>query len=303
MDDLEKRVVSGIAFTLLLVGIFTLTFNIQPVKAWTGTVYIRADGSIDPPNAPITTYDNVTYTLTDNITSYSDGIVVERDNIIIDGEGHMLQGNGSGWGIDLYGVKCVTVKNIDVNGFYIGVILGETYNVISESDITNNYFGVSLGGAYHQVVKNNFADNHEGISVNGVHHSIHRNSLINNTIGILLDWSSSNNDIVGNTISRSGGGGGIQILQSSDNTIIGNNIINNNFVGITFYKSSCIIYHNNFINNTYSNMYPVPPTPGVNIWDDGYPSGGNYWSDYNGTDLHWGSGQNETGSDGIGDTA
>jgi len=40
----------------------------------------------------------------------------------------------------------------------------------------------------------------------------------------------------------------------------------------------------------------------VNIWDDGYPSGGNYWSDYNGTDLFSGSYQNETGSDGIGDT-
>jgi len=40
----------------------------------------------------------------------------------------------------------------------------------------------------------------------------------------------------------------------------------------------------------------------VNVWDNGYPSGGNYWSDYNGTDLRKGPGQNVTGSDGIGDT-
>jgi len=41
----------------------------------------------------------------------------------------------------------------------------------------------------------------------------------------------------------------------------------------------------------------------TNVWDDGYPSGGNYWSDYNGTDIFRGIYQNETGSDGIGDTA
>jgi hypothetical protein len=40
----------------------------------------------------------------------------------------------------------------------------------------------------------------------------------------------------------------------------------------------------------------------VNIWDYGYPSGGNYWSDCNGTDLCRGTFQNETGNDGIIDT-
>ncbi len=39
-----------------------------------------------------------------------------------------------------------------------------------------------------------------------------------------------------------------------------------------------------------------------NAWDIGYPSGGNYWSDYNGSDLLSGPYQNETGGDGIGDT-
>jgi parallel beta-helix repeat protein len=39
-----------------------------------------------------------------------------------------------------------------------------------------------------------------------------------------------------------------------------------------------------------------------NVWDNGYPSGGNYWSDYAGIDLYRGPYQNETGSDGIGDT-
>jgi len=59
------------------------------------------------------------------------------------------------------------------------------------------------------------------------------------------------------------------------------------------------IYHNNFINNTNQASVTVGYE---NVWDDGYPSGGNYWSDYTGLDLYSGPYQNETGSDGIGDT-
>jgi len=40
----------------------------------------------------------------------------------------------------------------------------------------------------------------------------------------------------------------------------------------------------------------------ANVWDDGYPSGGNYWSNYDGVDLFSGPYQNMTGSDGMGDT-
>jgi hypothetical protein len=40
----------------------------------------------------------------------------------------------------------------------------------------------------------------------------------------------------------------------------------------------------------------------VNVWDDGYPSGGNYWSDYKGIDVKSGPNQDQPRSDGIGDT-
>jgi len=37
-------------------------------------------------------------------------------------------------------------------------------------------------------------------------------------------------------------------------------------------------YHNNFIDNTQQVYFYYSGY--ANTWDDGYPSGGNYWSDY-----------------------
>jgi len=89
---------------------------------------------------------------------------------------------------------------------------------------------------------------------------------------------------------------GILLCQFSYyNAISGNNITANKDYGIYLSYSSDIlgfhnsVYHNNFVNNTNQVYSKVS----VNIWDDGYPSGGNYWSDYAGVD---------TDGDGIGDT-
>ena len=49
---LLRKTVSGMMLTLLSIGMLALAFNIQPVRA-SGTIYIRADGSIDPPTAPV----------------------------------------------------------------------------------------------------------------------------------------------------------------------------------------------------------------------------------------------------------
>ena len=85
--------------SLLVLGTLALAFDVQPVKSdyvWTEPIYIRADGSIQPSTAPISSVNNVTYTLADNIagnvTASSSAIIIQRDNIIIDGAGHTLQG-------------------------------------------------------------------------------------------------------------------------------------------------------------------------------------------------------------------
>jgi parallel beta-helix repeat protein len=80
--------------------------------------------------------------------------------------------------------------------------------------------------------------------------------------------------------------------------LILNNIVKNNSGGINLkYSDNNLIYHNNFVNNTNQ-----ANDDGSNFWDNGYPSGGNYWSDYTGTDFYRGENQYIPGSDGIGDT-
>jgi len=45
--------------------------------------------------------------------------------------------------------------------------------------------------------------------------------------------------------------------------------------------SNNTIYHNNFVNNTaQAQDASVDSANPINVWDDGYPFGGNYWSDY-----------------------
>jgi len=61
---MNGKAVSGTMLTLLLTGMLTLTVNIQPAKA-SETIYIRADGSVEPDTAPISSIDNVTYTFFD----------------------------------------------------------------------------------------------------------------------------------------------------------------------------------------------------------------------------------------------
>jgi parallel beta-helix repeat protein len=94
--------------------------------------------------------------------------------------------------------------------------------------------------------------------------------------GIVFEWS-SNNTIFGNTVEASYGPS-IYLQDSSDNKF----------------------FHNQFY--VYSAAQVAIRGGSINVWDAGYPYGGNYWNDYNGTDFYKGPYQNETGSDEIGDT-
>jgi parallel beta-helix repeat protein len=153
-----------------------------------------------------------------------------------------------------------------------------------------------------------------------------RNHNFTDYSGILLGYS-SNNKIIGNTVSNNIYG--IYLSHSHSNNVSGN-IVSNNFIEGVYLRNS----NNNNITNNYlswnghaeiiiwdagitlesslknrifhntlvDNILQARDDRNDNYWDNGYPSGGNYWSDYWGEDLYYGPNQDIPGSDGIGDT-
>jgi parallel beta-helix repeat protein len=98
------------------------------------TIYIRADGSVDPTGAPILRRGDL-YTIVYSMVSGSDGIIIERHSIIIDGNGSAILGlpGARSVGIRLSDNNDVTIKNLEITGFDYGVQLGDCYNCTLES--------------------------------------------------------------------------------------------------------------------------------------------------------------------------
>jgi len=218
----------------------------------------------------------------------------------------------NGYGIWLQYTSNNTISgNSIINNDYGIRLYKSSLNNISRNNITaNNVDGIWLSDSsnYNSIAENSVANNGQGISLSySSNNSVAENNITNNNYGIHLVSGASNNSIFGNTITENLNDG-IKIEDSYNNTI-SENTIKNNFCGIWLYESSNnSIYHNNFVitaytdpwGRKYQHVYTHSAYP--NFWDDGYPSGGNYWSNYTGIDEKSGPNQDLPGSDGIGDT-
>jgi parallel beta-helix repeat protein len=115
---------------------------------------------------------------------------------------------------------------------------------------------------------------------------------------ILISISSNYTNVTGFTIKNSTSLCFI-LNHCRNNRIYENTFLQNNRVIVLMAGShDNMIYHNNFIGNDIPVF--LSGTPGVNVWDNGYPSGGNYWDSHpNPLDQYHGTNQNILGSDGI----
>jgi parallel beta-helix repeat protein len=175
-------------------------------------------------------------------------------------------------------------------------------STISENNISENPNGIYLWYSSNITISgNNITENDaDGIVLdNSKNNHLNGNTIASNNWWGINPAYSNNNTISGNNIRNNNVG--INSASSDFNIISANNIIDNVYSGIYLESSSNNTFqHNNLINNT--NQAVVDELGYANNWDDGYPSGGNYWSDYNGTDQYEGPSQNIAGNDTIGDT-
>lgn len=205
---------ASVLIIAILAATMFLTASTQSTSATYSegvTIVINSDGSVTPSSAPVVRGGN-TYLVTDDILmprSTNEGIKVERDNIVLDGAGHKLEGNGQSSAIYMNGRVNVTITGFVLNNFYWGLeIWSSTQCTFSESDLSAVFYS-------------------------------------------------------------------IYIVDSSNNKFYHNNIYGD---PLPYYRNAS------------------------NTWDNGYPSGGNYWEGYPYADVKSGVGQNLPGSDGIGDT-
>ncbi len=203
-----------------------------------------------------------------------------------DPDSTVIDGNGTG--------PVVLVRSDNVT------IIGFTIRGSGEDDI-----GIDVPSKKCNIAGNTVSANGIGIRLRYNDNVVLGNNVTHNTVGgIMMTSASSYNTILDNNITNNLGWG-INLTSSYNNTV-SNNCLVGNVRGVNLDESyNSTFCRNNFINNTNqvydeSRISPLV-IPSRNIWNEDYPWGGNYWSDYLGKDDCWSEKQDSPGCDMIGD--
>ena len=229
------------------------------------------------------------YIASNNLVDNWDGIFmyIVSDGLIFD---NTMSGNGVG--VQALYSGCQVLDNVISSRVY-GLILCICPDTIVEGNeitvdpsATDPYFGIMFFSCVNLEVTGNVVDSYRNGIGTASGHSEYPDSQ-----NATLSW---------NRVSDCSDSG-INVYDVAGMTIMGNALVSN---GIGVYIDSSAtgvkVYHNDLVDNSVQASVD-PLCIGIE-WDDGYPSGGNYWSDYAGVDLYSGPMQDQPGSDGIGDT-
>src|SRR5438477_1757305 len=261
-----------------------------------GASSVAASASASPAPSPTVSYParegtcamrvSESFTLANDLTCASDGMIVVSDNVTVDLGGHTLTGPGMGpqtWplpqldsvGVRVGGHTGVTIRNGKTTAFSTGIYFIDMVSSSIESVTTlRNRFGFYIHASQKITVK----DSDVEFNIYGLH-------LQNSDDCVLV------NNLLARQTYNSPGGYGPYLYASTRNRITDNTIDSNINWGIWFSDAKeNVIFHNNVVGNN-------PPvsdnTEGSNVWYDKETKEGNWWADYKGKDAD---------NDSIGDT-
>ena len=273
---MRKKNAYSLLLVTVLVGFSLLAIKVHQVEAQLQTVYIRASGNVEPSWVPIQRNGDV-YTFTGDIMVDGDatGMIIERDNMTLDGAGYHFSRSPSilyAIGIELFGRRNVTIQNLVISDFSNGIFVNSSSQTtignsilrdhsdgvrvyfssnvtISENEIYNNHEGIRIySSSNNEIIGNNLMANNGGIALSGDNNALYRNNVSAKYIGI--DIFGSFNTISGNNITNCGTGFFLG-MYTVYNTVSGNNIENNEY-GLYFEQASNhTIIGNDIVNNTY----------------------------------------------------
>jgi len=231
-----------ILFLILCFAVVSIS-QIGEVKA-EGTIYIKADGSVE--GTDLLQRNNNTYTFLNDV---SGNIVVSKDFITIDGSGFTLEesDDSSSTGINLSNRKNVTVTNLIIVDYFIGISCkpgaGTTTNItILGNYIRNCDIGIEFLGSANNLIK--------------------YNTFKNNSIDIAINYVLGNNLITHNNIDSY-----VQVWMSDRPTIDMNywtdyNGTDNDGDGI----GDSAYYYHDILQDSHPLIDPVPVIPEFSSW-------------------------------------
>ena len=194
------RKVTLVSLLVLILVLVSLP-KIKEATAQDPTISITSDGNVEGTNSINRIGD--LYIFTENITNRK--ILVEKDNIVIDGESYTLTG-AEGRGIVLQERNNITIRNLnlEMDGGY-GIYLVDTSNcLISDNTVAGDAYNIYLWRSFNNTIEGN---------------------TIKNAFRGILIYDSDSNFITGNIVTD--GVVGIE-LHDCANNVFKNNQMNNN---------------------------------------------------------------------------
>jgi thermitase len=318
VDSLNADTFAIVTFTwdTTIVGNYNVTCNIIPVlsedakqnNALSSTVHVRFPATLHVPNDYSTIKGALKMAMNGDTISVDGGYYAENyigiayDNVTLAANGQVTLDGG-----DAYCLLEVRADFVNIHGFTLmnssnyGVKLKGYGITLTNNTILHNRESLYVSDSTGCVISKNMVHTHSGgiYIINCSNCMITQNMLVADSWAGGMHLTSSSNNTVSMNIITGGVLYALDIVDSQNNLITLNSMIENTYGVYLFGNSENRIFSNNFINNSVQAFsdYLI-----LSTWDNGYPLGGNYWSNYQGQDLYGGPYQNETSSDGIGDT-